>query len=41
MVHRLREDGTYGEPSVVGFDETIEALLIPGLKLRLADLGLV
>ncbi len=40
VVYRLREDGTYGAPSIVAFDETAQALLIPGLKLRLADLDL-
>jgi Uma2 family endonuclease len=39
-VYRLRDDGAYGEPAIVAFDETAEALLVAGLKLRLADLAL-
>jgi Uma2 family endonuclease len=38
LVHRLGLDGVYGEPRKVRFDEEVEALLIPGLKLRLSDL---
>jgi hypothetical protein len=40
MVYRLRKDGTYGEPREVGFEDEIEALLIPGLTLRLSGLDL-
>lgn len=40
VVYRLREDGTYGEPVIVAFEEAAEALLVPGLNLRLADLAL-
>ncbi|NJK27992.1 MAG: Uma2 family endonuclease, partial [Coleofasciculaceae cyanobacterium SM2_3_26] len=38
--YRLRPEGGYGAPSVVAHDQVAEALLIPELKLRLADLGL-
>jgi Uma2 family endonuclease len=38
LVHRLGPHGAYGEPRKVAFDEEVEALLIPGLKLRLSDL---
>lgn len=38
LVHRLGADGAYGEPHQVAFDQVAEALLIPGLKLRLSDL---
>ena len=40
VVYRLGADGTYGAPATVGFEDTVEALLVPGLKLRLADLDL-
>src|SRR5262249_25333045 len=33
-VHRLA-GGRYGEPRILGFDETAEALLVPGLTVRL------
>jgi len=36
--HHLGEDGTYGEPTQVGFTDTITAAHIPGLTLRMADL---
>lgn len=38
LIHRLGPDGAYGEPQETEFDQTAEALLIPGLKLRLSDL---
>lgn len=38
LVHRLTADGRYGEPTPVAFEEEVEALLIPGLKLRLSSL---
>lgn len=40
VVYRLREDGTYGEPTIAGFAETATAQHVPGLALRLADLHL-
>ncbi len=40
IVYRLREDGTYGEPAIVGFGETATAQHVPGVALRLADLNL-
>ena len=36
--HHLREDGTYGEPTQVGFTDSITAKHITGLTLRMADL---
>lgn len=36
--HHLREDGNYGEPRQVAFTDTITAMHIPGLTLRMADL---
>ena len=38
LVHREPVGGRYPAPQEVGAKEAIEALLIPGLKLRLADL---
>ena len=38
LVHRLNPEGAYGEPLKIAFDQEVEALLIPGLKLRLSDL---
>ena len=38
FVHRLGESGKYAEPRVAAANEFVQAALIPGLKLRLADL---
>lgn len=38
LVHRLGPDGVYGEPAPVALDQTAQALLIPELRVRLADL---
>jgi len=38
FVHRLRSEGGYGEPRVAELGDRVDALLIPGLSLRLADL---
>lgn len=38
LVHRLREDGSYGEPTVIAFDAPAATLLLPGLTLTLAQL---
>lgn len=38
MVYRLGADGRYGAPREAAFTDEVEALLTPGLKLRLADL---
>jgi Uma2 family endonuclease len=40
LVFRLGENGAYGEPTIVSADEPVEALLVPGLTLRLNDLRL-
>ena len=37
FVHRLDVGGHYGAPARIAANETAEALLIPGLKLRLDD----
>ncbi len=36
--HRLHEDGSYGDPTRIGFTDMITARHIPGLSLRLSDL---
>ena len=38
FVHRLNETGEYGEPRIIEADGSVKAMLIPGFKLRLADL---
>jgi Uma2 family endonuclease len=38
LVYRLGVDGKYGDPAEIAFDGAAQALLIPELKLRLADL---
>lgn len=38
LVYRLAKTGKYGEPTPVAFGEAVQALLIPELQLRLADL---
>ncbi len=37
-VHRRGDDGAYGAPRRVGFNEAVEAAQIPGLTLKLSDL---
>ncbi|MDX2238094.1 MAG: Uma2 family endonuclease [Hyphomonadaceae bacterium] len=38
LVHRLREDGAYDEPSEIAYDQPVHALLIPDLTLTLSSL---
>ncbi len=38
LVHRLRADGSYGEPTEIAYDQPVRALLIPDLTLTLSTL---